>query len=271
MAPCPWPSPGRTCAAAALPRTGRSGASRPPAAAAVRLRPPRAQIAGLAAHLERPLELRAVDRDSSSISPSMPPAARFTSSPSAKRLQLGDRSATCAPMRTSTSSTTPRPPCRCARSSLWRTGGARRGHAGALADDPDDSVRASERATRPVAARDRLTFQLFAPVRRAAVVVARQALEREDGPLARRPEATGIARGLERAVLGVEVPVLVADRLGRSRRGEPRELVGRQQALTGRHVGHPVFELDFHRPPVQQCGHARGSIDPAAPTPEWWE
>ena len=142
----------------------------------------------------------------------------------------------------------------------------------ALADDLDDGVPGLRGGPRGRGLRGiGRTFQLLAPVRRAAVVVAREALEREDRALARRTEATGIARGLEGAVLGVEVPVLVADRLGRSGRGEPRELVGRQQALTGRHVGHPVLELDFHRPPLQQSGHARGSIDPAAPTPEWWE
>ena len=106
-------------------------------------------------------------------------------------------------------------------------------------------------------------LELLAPVRRAAIVLALQALERDDRAAARRPQPAGIARGLERAVVGVEVAVLVADGLRRTRRGEPREVVGRQQPLAGRDVGHAVLELDLQRIGLQQLGHARGSIDPA--------
>src|SRR5829696_53175 len=110
------------------------------------------------------------------------------------------------------------------------------------------------------------SHELVSLVQGAAVVLTREALERDQRSRRRSPQSRCIPGRGEGRVGCVEVAILVVDVVRGSERLEPAELVRGQQSRPRGDIIDQVLELDLERSRGEALGHARGSIDPA-PTP----
>ena len=109
---------------------------------------------------------------------------------------------------------------------------------------------APRRRRRPAGRRHgrvRGALELLAAVDAAPVIDPAQPLERDHRPVARRPQPPRIPRRRQPPVGRVEITVLVEHRGHRPARGEPGEVVRREEALARACLRHPELELHLDR------------------------